>query len=261
MIDKLTAFGSVPMLPLRRRSFRIVALALFVIALWLPSALAQSSDSGASVMNGTNGAMTSHGEQDPHMRMTPMRAPTDDELARADSLAQEVKAAIAQYADISAAEADGYGPFPPDPSDLHIVHYVSLGRSWQENWRLDPQKPGSLLYERQPDGSLKLLGAMFTAPAEATEAELNERVPLSVTRWHLHTNICVPDPVWDADQWALEQDGLPVFGPESPIATEAACEAVDGDFRPTVFGWMVHANVFAENPADVWNPMYGHEGH
>ncbi|MEM9164910.1 MAG: hypothetical protein AAGC54_17810 [Cyanobacteria bacterium P01_F01_bin.4] len=82
-----------------------------------------------------------------------------------------------------------------------------------------------------------------------------------MSRWHLHINICVPDPIWDADQWALEQDGLPVFGPESPIATEAACEAVDGDFRPTVFGWMVHANVFAENPADVWNPMYGYEGH
>ncbi|MEO0456659.1 MAG: hypothetical protein AAF152_08755 [Cyanobacteria bacterium P01_A01_bin.114] len=247
------------MLTLRRRFLRMLALALFVMALSLPVALAQSSDPGAGVVNGTNGAMTSHGEHDPHMRMTPMRTPTDADLARADRLAQTVKEAIAQYADTRAAEADGYRPFPPDPSDLHIVHYVSLRRSWRENRRLDPEKPGSLLYERQPDGTLQLLGAMFTAPPESSEAALNERVPLSVTRWHLHTNICVPDPIWDADQWALEQDGLPVFGPESPIADEAACDAVDGSFWPTAFGWMVHANVFAENPADVWNPMYGHE--
>ncbi|MDJ0706670.1 MAG: hypothetical protein QNJ46_25650 [Leptolyngbyaceae cyanobacterium MO_188.B28] len=247
-----------PMLTLRRRPFRIVVLALFLISLLLPPALAQSSDSGASILNGSNGAMTSHGDHDPHMRMTSMRPPTENDLAKADDLAQKVKVAIAKYADISVAEADDYQPFPPDPSDLYIVHYVNVWLPWLENFRLDPKHPGSLLYERQADGSLQLLGAMFTAPPEATEEELNARVPLSVTRWHLHTNICVPNPIWDKDQWELEQDGQPVFGPESPIATESACESVGGDFWPTAFGWMVHANVFADEPADIWNPMYGH---
>lgn len=250
---------------LRRRHFRILTLALLLISLLLPPALAQSSHShthsGAGIVNGTNGAMvSSHGESDLHMRMTPTRPATEADQATADALARAVKAGISQYADVSDAEADGYQPFPPDPSELHIVHYVNVWRSWRETWGLNPQEPGSLLYERQPDGSLQLLGAMFTAPAEATEADLSDRVPLSVTRWHLHTNICVPDPIWDSDQWALEQAGQPMFGPESPIADEASCKTVGGDFWPTAFGWMVHAYVFAENPDDVWNPMYGHDG-
>ncbi len=86
------------------------------------------------------------------------------------------------------------------------------------------------------------------------------RVPLSATRWHLHTNVCVPKPIWDGDAWARTlADGRPVFGPDSPIATEAGCDDVGGRFLPTVFGWMAHVNLFAEDPADVWNAMYGHE--
>jgi hypothetical protein len=36
-----------------------------------------------------------------------------------------------------------------------------------------------------------------------------------------------------------------VFGPESVIATKEACDAVGGNFYPSLFGWMIHANVFA----------------
>ena len=39
-------------------------------------------------------------------------------------------------------------------------------------------------------------------------------------------------------------DGAPKFGPESPIATEAACKAVGGVFHLSLFGWMLHANVY-----------------
>jgi len=40
-----------------------------------------------------------------------------------------------------------------------------------------------------------------------------------------------------------------VFGPMSPVATQDACDAVNGRFLPVVFNWMVHANVF---DTDVW---------
>ena len=33
---------------------------------------------------------------------------------------------------------------------------------------------------------------MYTAPYEVIEEELNRRVPLSIARWHLHTNLCLP---------------------------------------------------------------------
>ncbi|MEO0538599.1 MAG: hypothetical protein AAF215_32650 [Cyanobacteria bacterium P01_A01_bin.123] len=243
----------------RRRAAVMLSLAIAFVTVALTAIASPDVEpSGYSAIQDIHGAMTPNGVQALHMRMTPERpSPTADEIAHTDQLADEIRAAIAPYTDISVAEADGYRPFPPDSDELTIVHYVHGWRSLLEHQRIDPTQPGSLLYERQPDGSLKLLGVMFTAPVDATEAELNQRVPLSITRWHLHTNICIPDPIWDADQWAQVQNGQPLFGPESPIATESACTAIGGEFLPTVFGWMVHANVYAENPADVWNPMYG----
>jgi hypothetical protein len=45
-----------------------------------------------------------------------------------------------------------------------------------------------------------------------------------------------------------------VFGPESPIATKAGCDAVNGDFHPDTFGWMVHANVIeGHDLASIWS--------
>jgi hypothetical protein len=54
-----------------------------------------------------------------------------------------------------------------------------------------------------------------------------------------------------------------VFGPESPVATKEACDAVHGVFHPTIFGWMVHANVFAgDNPKVIWGDEHaGHDMH
>ena len=247
----------------RARSVRfLLLLSIFTLALTctpklLPPVLAQSHPSGTTVTNGTNGSMTPQGAG-LHMQMTPQRSATPADLTRADQLAQKVRSAINKYHDVRDAEKAGYIQFPPDAEGLTIIHYVNPWLSYLEGWRFDPQQPGSLLYE-QTDGSLRLLGAMFTAPAEATLDKLNERVPLGITRWHLHTNICVPDPIWDEQQWAREQNNQPLFGPESPIATEEKCQAIGGEFLPTVFGWMVHANVFAEDLADVWNPMYGHD--
>lgn len=82
---------------------------------------------------------------------------------------------------------------------------------------------------------------MYTAPASFTEDELDERVPLSLLPWHQHVNWCVPGPL-HRERWRETRDGQPVFGPKSPIATEDACDAVDGVFRPRVFGWMVHVD-------------------
>ena len=249
---------------LRRTTKATAFVLIFVITTYICShqkgllspVLAQ--DLPGTVVTGTNGTMTPQGAADPHMRMTPVHPATPDDITKADQLAQQVRRAIAQYPNVRDAEKAGYIQFPPKADDLTIVHYVNPWLSYLETWRLDPKQPGSLLYERQTDGSLHLLGAMFTAPAEMSLEDLNKRVPLSVTRWHLHTNICVPEPIWDEAQWARQRNGQPLFGPDSPIATEKECSTVGGKFNPTIFGWMVHANVFAENPADVWNPMYGH---
>lgn len=94
------------------------------------------------------------------------------------------------------------------------------------------------------------IGAMFTAPAELSEDELHQRLPLSVARWHQHINWCLP-PLADARRrWRETRDGQPVFGPKSPIATVEACEAVGGRFRERLFGWMVHVMAFGGD--DPW---------
>ena len=197
----------------------------------------------------------------PHVIMTKAQPAQPGDRARADRLADEVRRGIAPYRHVEDAVEAGYRPFPAEPPPgLKIIHYVHPERSKREAEAPDPSQPGSLLYERTDDGRLRLLGAMITAPVEASLAELDRRVPLSATRWHLHTDICVPRPIWDKEAWARTfGDGRPVFGPESPIATEAACDDEGGRLLPAVFGWMAHVNVFAEDPADVWNAMYGHE--
>ena len=56
-------------------------------------------------------------------------------------------------------------------------------------------------------------------------------------------NWCPPKP-GDAARYGEQKGGHPIFGPESPIDTEAACDAVGGKFYPRLFGWMVHVSVF-----------------
>jgi hypothetical protein len=73
--------------------------------------------------------------------------------------------------------------------------------------------------------------------------KLNERVPLGIAQWHRHINWCVPKR-GETSRWSERQNGRPVFGPESPVATQAACDSVGGTFLPSPFGWMIHANVF-----------------
>ena len=88
---------------------------------------------------------------------------------------------------------------------------------------------------------------MYTAPKSFSNDQLNERVPLSVARWHEHVNICLPPkgtPLRDVD-WQK-------FGAEGSIATQAACEEAGGRFLPLIFNWMVHVYPFETDPNKVW---------
>ncbi len=71
-----------------------------------------------------------------------------------------------------------------------MYHFTNWGYGLAAAFRLDPARPTSLLYEKEPDG-YHLIGAMYTARKKATETELDRRVPLSIGRWHAHINICV----------------------------------------------------------------------
>ncbi|HEX4681712.1 MAG TPA: hypothetical protein VH277_03325 [Gemmatimonadaceae bacterium] len=179
-----------------------------------------------------------------HMELTPERAATHEDSVRALKVAAELKRAIAKYQDTTAAVADGYHMFLPNVKQQRVYHFTNTGRAFKEAFRFNPAEPTSLLYKRGTDGKLHLLGAMYTMPRRASMDRLNDRVPLGIARWHKHVSWCLPKKGESERFSERTADGKPKFGPESAIATKAACDAVDGEFHPTLFGWMLHANVF-----------------
>jgi hypothetical protein len=197
-------------------------------------------------------AMAGMVSEDPHLRLTPLKAPASGDSARAAAILTTMRTELAKYRDIRVAEADGFRQYIP-AGGAPVEHYTKLRWSFRSRNALDPARPTSLLYERAADGRLTLVGAMFTAPWNTDEAELDARLPLSVTRWHQHINWCLPGGTLAEARrrWTETKDGKPVFGPKSPIATEAACRAVGGRFRPRLFGWMAHVMAFSGD--DPWN--------
>jgi hypothetical protein len=192
-----------------------------------------------------------------HLRLTPERPPAPGDSARAAAVAAELRRALVKYEDVAAAEADGYRRFAPRVREQAVYHYVSPRRAWRERREFVPSEPSTLLYRKGRGGRLEVIGAMYTAPRDATPDELNARVPLSVARWHAHVNFCVvrrgaadPAPA-GAGPWAQR------FTVRPEIATAAACDRAGGHFVPQLFGWMVHANVMAaDTPEEIW----GHGG-
>jgi len=205
----------------------------------------EATDADAS--HAVHGAMSGPMDANPHLRLSPVRTPTSADSSKAAAIVAEARVALAKYKDVRVAEREGYRMFAPGVMNQHVYHFTKLGAAIRERFRFDPAQPTSLLYKPNSDGSLRLVGAMYTAPKDATPDELNERVPLGIARWHLHTNMCVPR-LGDRHRWREAENGLPVFSPASPIATRDACDAVDGRFLPVVFNWMVHANVYEDEP-------------
>jgi hypothetical protein len=192
-----------------------------------------------------------------HMSLSPSRPATRADSLRAYQVAIELRQAIAKYQDTAAAVADGYKMFAPNFKNQHVFHFTNYGRAFKEAFRFDPKQPTSILYERGADGKLHLVGAMYTMPRRVSLDKLNDRVPLSIAYWHQHVNWCVPKRE-EMSRWTQTKNGAPVFGPDSPIATKAECDAVNGDFHEHLLGWMIHANVFAgDDVGAIWADDHG----
>lgn len=194
-------------------------------------------------------AMAGTVAEDLHLRLTPLRHPSPGDSARAAEILAIMRRDLAKYRDIRVAQADGFRQYIPGGA-APVQHYTKLRWAFQSRNKLDPARPTSLLYQRGTDGTLTLVGAMFTAPPQTTDDQLDARLPLSVARWHQHINWCLPPLAEARRRWRETKDGQPVFGPKSSIATEAACAAVGGRFRPRLFGWMLHVMAFADG--DPW---------
>lgn len=185
-----------------------------------------------------------------HMHMTSPRPETLEDAARAKGIVDQLRAGIAKYKDYHVAIAEGYKIFLPNLPQPEY-HFTNYRNGFLEAFTFDPGRPTSLLYKKTSTG-YELVGAMYTMPKRATEEQLNERVPLSVASWHLHTNLCMPP----ADQ--RRNADWTKFGLRGSIATQEACDAAGGKFHPVIFGWMVHVYPYEDSTEKIF-AMHHHD--
>lgn len=190
-----------------------------------------------------------HGDSE-HMHMTTPRAQSPADQQRAQEIVEQLKAGIEKYKDYHVALSDGFKIFHsefPQPE----YHFTNYSNGFLEAFQFDAARPTSLLYKKTASG-YELVGAMYTMPKRASEDQLNERVPLSIATWHLHTNICTPP---------KNQRGhadMSKFGLRGSIVAADACDAAGGTFHPVVFGWMTHVYPY-ETSLDKIFAMHHHD--
>ena len=218
-----------------------------------PAAEPDTAVSGGETEEAMSGRRLDAG---PHLRLTPLRPPSAADSARGAALLATLRSAIDRYRDVRVAEAEGYEMFAPEIATQRIYHFTHRGRAIREYFRFDPTQPTSLLYTRDASGALVLLGAMYVAPKRASLEDLDARVPLSLARWHAHTDICLPKRR-ERERWAEREGDRMRFGPSGAIATREACDAAGGRFHEQLFGWMVHVNAYATDPGGVWGDDHG----
>jgi len=190
-----------------------------------------------------------HGSN-PHMTMTAMREQTPADVQKANEVVAQLRNRIEKYRDYQVALNDGFKIFMPNVPQPEY-HFTNYSNGFLAALEFDPSRPTSLLYKKTTSG-YELVGAMYTMPKRATEDQLNQRVPLSIAMWHLHTNLCLPS------QSQLKNADWTKFGLKGSIATQEACDAAGGRFRPSIFGWMVHVYPYEESLDRVF-AMHHHD--
>jgi hypothetical protein len=190
-----------------------------------------------------------HGDSG-HMHMTTLRSQNPADQQRAQEIVEQLKAGIEKYKDYRVALNEGFKIFHPEFPQPEY-HFTNYSNGFLEAFAFDAARPTSLLYKKTATG-YELVGAMYTMPKRATEEQLNERVPLSVATWHLHTNICMGPKAQRA------HPDISKFGLRGSIVTAGACDAAGGTFHPVVFGWMTHVYPY-ETSMDKIFTMHHHD--
>jgi hypothetical protein len=216
----------------------------------MPGMSTEMDDSKSAEAGAMHDMAQMHQGDNAHMHMTSPRPQTAADEQRAKEIVKELRAGIEKYKDYHVALDAGYKIFLPNVPQPEY-HFTNYGHGFLEAFTFDPERPTSLLYKKTADG-YKLVGAMYTMPKRASEEQLNQRVPLSVATWHLHTNLCMPP----RDQ--RKTADYTKFGLHGSITTQDGCDAAGGKFHPVVFGWMVHVYPY-EDSTDKIFAMHHHD--
>jgi hypothetical protein len=264
----------------------LAAISLIAITVF-SYAVADDSD-GIKVCSGGSAVseMGSHLRLSDHMTMTDPRPATPADAQRGEQIIATMRAKLSKYQDYEVAIADGYVPYMESvPQDVY--HFSNRAATVAEYMGdFDLAHPGSLLYEKKTFGGYKLVGAMYDAPTSDTPAQLDALIPLGLSHWHAHTNICLPRGVTEQDvvngnvgnvgsnmrpdissavdeprgfsrgtdaaaRMRLGYLADPRFGFTGTISNQAECEAAGGNFHKQIFGWMIHVYPFASDDLKV----------
>ena len=209
------------------------------------SGTAATDDGQSHAEHAVIGSMAHHMHENPHMRLTKRRPERPGDRQRATAIVAALRPALERYRDYHVALENGYEIFLPDLLQP-VYHFTNYFEGFAETFRFKPDQATSLLYQKTRDG-YALVGAMYTAPPNSPEQELDVRVPLSVAQWHAHVNICLPP------RGTASTADWTTFGPEGSISTPAACAAASGRFVPQLFGWMVHVYPFEKTVEKIWS--------
>jgi hypothetical protein len=124
---------------------------------------------------------------------------TPEQQAFAENLVAINVVRLPQWADPAVAEAAGFHSI--GDADSGHEHYVQWDWIDDDVW-LDPDAPESLVYEPQPDGSKKLVSAMYMLPHDVALEDVPDYGG-TLMQWHVHDDLCLT-----ADPFAPQVEGL-----------------------------------------------------
>ncbi len=148
---------------------------------------------------------------------------TPQQQAFAENLVAATVRDLPQWADPAVAEAAGFHSIG-DAATGH-EHYIQWDWIDDDVW-LDPDYPESLVFEPQPDGSKKLVSAMFMLPGGTPLDEVPDYGG-ALMQWHVHGDLCFTD-----DPVAPQVAGL------KPLGTSCAPPLVDMPLAPMIHVWI-----------------------
>ncbi|HZB39475.1 MAG TPA: hypothetical protein VE487_00835 [Ilumatobacter sp.] len=114
---------------------------------------------------------------------------TPEQQAFAENLVAATVRDLPQWSDLAVVEAAGFHSIG-DAITGH-EHYIQWEWIDDDVW-LDPDRPESLVFEPQPDGSKKLVSAMFMLPSGHSLDDVPDWGG-SLMQWHVHGDLCFTD--------------------------------------------------------------------
>jgi hypothetical protein len=148
---------------------------------------------------------------------------TPQQQAYAENLVAATVRDLPQWADLDVVEAAGFRSI----GDGATGHEHFIQWDWiDDDTILDPDFPESLVFEPQPDGSKRLVSAMYMLPS-ATPLDEVPDVGGALMQWHVHGDLCFTD-----------DPEAPQVGGAKPVGSTCAPPLVDATMAPMIHVWI-----------------------